>query len=64
MWQEIIVYTIITITLFIAIRSLAKSAKNTDNCSSEDSCSTGSCGACEIADLKKDIEEAKKNKPQ
>lgn len=53
MWQEIITYIIIAIAVFLASRKLYFKWKKPDDCNG---CSTDSCAACGLADLKKDME--------
>jgi len=56
MWQEIITYIIIAIATILAARKLYMKFKKPSGC---DSCSTDSCAACGLADLKKDIDAKK-----
>lgn len=58
MIQEIIAYIIIAVAAAITIRKFYKKMKQPSSC---DGCSTDSCAACGLADLKKDMEKAEKH---
>lgn len=53
--QEIIVFVIVALAAFFAVRKLLKKAQNPSDCGG---CSASSCGGCEIADLKKNASSA------
>jgi positive regulator of sigma E activity len=56
MWQEIITYIIIAIAAGLAVRKAYLKFKKPSGC---DSCSSDSCAACGLADLKKEMDEKK-----
>ena len=58
--QEIIVFIIIGVAVFFTIRKLVKKLQNPSQC---DGCSATSCGGCEVAKLKKEIEDKNKTLP-
>ena len=58
MWQEITVYIIIAIATALVLRKVFMKIKQPSSC---DGCSTDSCAACGLADLKKDMDKAGKD---
>jgi len=58
MIQEIIAYFIIAVAAALTIRKFYRKMKQPSAC---DGCSTDSCAACGLADLKKDMEKSKNN---
>ncbi|MFW5975052.1 MAG: FeoB-associated Cys-rich membrane protein [Bacteroidota bacterium] len=58
MIQEIIVYIIIAVAGALTIRKFYKKMKQPSAC---DGCSTDSCAACGLAELKKDMEKSQSN---
>lgn len=58
MTQEIIAYIIIAVAAALTIRKFYRKMKQPSSC---DGCSTDSCAACGLADLKKDMEKAQKH---
>ena len=58
MTQEIITYIIIAVAAVLTIKKFYRKMKQPSSC---DGCSTDSCAACGLADLKKDMEKGKSN---
>ncbi|MGM0566491.1 MAG: FeoB-associated Cys-rich membrane protein [Bacteroidota bacterium] len=58
MIQEIITYIIIAVAAALTIRKFYQKMKQPSSC---DGCSTDSCAACGLADLKKDMKKAEKH---